>query len=105
MKREIIIEIVDFKIIEGTEERDFISIVDDLEKAYHSQQKRFIDTELLRGKESGQWIMLQHWGSFEDAVASSRLLMKSELTEAFRRIIIPSSVKMSMLEQVGFWKV
>ncbi len=104
MKTGIITEIVDFLIVEGVTDDCFKEIVNSLENNFHSKQKGFIDTELLKGREPNRWIMIQHWDSIEDVKASSNLMMKSECTEEFRKALIPSTVKMSITEQAGVWR-
>ncbi|MCX7711422.1 MAG: antibiotic biosynthesis monooxygenase [Clostridia bacterium] len=103
MKLRCVTEIVEFKISPGISEEEFVQIVDSLEVNYHSQQKGFMDTELVKGREEGQWLMIQHWNSTEEAKESSRKMFKTETTEAFRSIIDPKSVRMLLGEQIKSW--
>ena len=59
-------EIVSMKTSQEVTKDSFISIVDSLEKDYHSKQQGFIDTELLYNEENREWTMIQHWASMEE---------------------------------------
>ena len=61
-------EIVTMKTLQEVTKYSFISIVDALEKDYHSKQQGFIDTELLYNEENREWTMIQHWASMEEDV-------------------------------------
>ena len=97
-------EIVEFVISENISQSEFIEIVDSLENKFHSQMKGFRDTELVKGKKNNEWIMIQHWNSFDECKNAVQAMMKSESTEKFREAIIPQSVKMTILERCGYWK-
>ena len=58
-------EIVTLKTVEGITGDQFISIVDALEKNFHSKQPGFLDTELLYNEKADEWIMIQHWDSLD----------------------------------------
>ncbi|HOU83699.1 MAG TPA: antibiotic biosynthesis monooxygenase [Spirochaetota bacterium] len=98
-------EIVEFVISANISQSEFIDVVNLLENEFHSKMKGFRDTELLKGKKDNEWIMIQHWDSFDDCKAAVHAMMKSETTEKFREAIIPQSVKMTILERCGYWKV
>ncbi|MBP9021816.1 MAG: antibiotic biosynthesis monooxygenase [Spirochaetes bacterium] len=97
-------EIVEFVISENISQSEFIEIVDSLENKFHSQMKGFRDTELVKGKKDHEWIMIQHWDSFDDCKSAVQSMMKSECTEKFRSVIVAQSVKMTILERCGYWK-
>lgn len=103
MDNTIVTEIVEFKIIPSITDEEVLKIVNALEENFHSQQRGFIDTELLKGKETGQWLMIQHWKSMDDVKETVKMMMKVPITEEFRQAIDPRSVKMSLLEQVKTW--
>lgn len=103
MNEKIVTEIVEFKIVEGLEENDFLKIVDFLEENFHSKQKGFIDTELMKGREEGSYIMIQHWETMKDCKEVVQKMMKEPLTEKFRNSINPKSVKMVFSEQIQKW--
>jgi heme-degrading monooxygenase HmoA len=100
----IITEIVTFKSSGEIPKEDFISIVDELEKRFHSQQPGFIDTELLFDENVEEWIILQHWDSRDNQKSASAKIFKSEAAERFIRAVIPASVKMRILPQIMVWE-
>lgn len=103
MSRNIVTEIVEFRVVPGINGEEFVKTVDLLEMNFHSLQSGFIDTELVKGKEDGQWIMIQHWKSMDEAKEAAKIMFKDPVTEGFRQAVDPSSVKMLLLEQVKTW--
>ncbi len=104
MKPNIVTEIVNFEIVKNLSESDFIKIVGIVEEKFHMKQSGYIDSELLKGKGSC-WTIIMHWESLEEVKQASKSLMKDAITDAFRKAIIPNSVKMSYLKQVETWKI
>ncbi|SES99197.1 hypothetical protein SAMN05660297_01121 [Natronincola peptidivorans] len=102
MKQKIATEIVEFKFNPNLSDEECIGIVDELEVNFHSKQKGFIDTELAKGKD-GKWTMIQHWATMEDVKVVVKLMMQEPTTEAFRKAIDPTTVKMQLLEQIHTW--
>ncbi|PAB59480.1 antibiotic biosynthesis monooxygenase family protein [Anaeromicrobium sediminis] len=102
MNKGTITEIVEFNIMPGISDEEFIEIVNSLEEGFHKKQKGFIDTELVKGKDR-QWIMIQHWESRDSVKESSRLLMREEITNDFRDMIDPKSVRMLILDKIKTW--
>ena len=99
----IITEIVTMKTVEGISRIDFINIVDELEKNFHSKQLGFIDSELLFNDKTGEWIIIQHWDNLENLKSASKKMFENTVTERFVKSLEPKSVKMSMLPQLGTW--
>ena len=100
----VITEIVEFEVLDNISAAEFIEVVEFIEKEFHSKMKGFRDTELLKGKKNNEWIMIQHWDSFDECKTAVQAMMKSENTDKFREAIIPQSVKMTILERCGYWK-
>jgi quinol monooxygenase YgiN len=98
-----ITEIVKMKTVEGVGKDEFISIVDGLEKNFHSRQPGFIDTELLYNEEEEEWCMIQHWDSKDDLKAASGKIFKDPAAEAFVKSLNSQSVKMLILPQIKTW--
>lgn len=96
-------EIVTMKIAQEVLKNDFISIVDALEKNYHSKQRGFINTELLYNDESNEWTMIQHWASMEELKAASDKMFQDEGAAHFVKALDPASVKMNILSQIKAW--
>ncbi len=103
MNENIVTEIVEFKVIPSITDEEVIKIVNSLEENFHSQQIGFIDTELIKGKEVSQWLMIQHWRSMDEVKEVVKMMMKAPITQEFRQTIDPTSVRMSLLKQVKTW--
>lgn len=96
-------EIVIMKTTADVTKDAFISIIDGLEKNFHSKQPGFIDTELLYNDKADEWIIIQHWDSLDHLKASSKKMFDTPATEPFVKSLIQKSVKMIMLPQLGRW--
>ena len=97
-------ELVNMKLVDSITKEEFISIVDGLEKNFHSKQPGFIDTELLYDEVNNLWIMIQHWESVEQLKAASRKMFKDSAAESFVKSLNPLSVKMTIVPQIQIWK-
>jgi hypothetical protein len=49
--------------------------------------------------------MIQHWDTFDDALSASKKMFNNPMTETFVKAIVPISVKMVKLAQIGEWKI
>ena len=102
MDKKVITEIVSFEINKDVSNGQFVEIVNLAEKDFHMNQNGYIDSELVKGKEN-KWTIIMHWESLEEVKQASKLMMKDLKTEKFRKVIIPTSVKMTYYEQVQTW--
>ena len=100
---QIITEIVTMKTVEGFGKNDFIRIVDELEKDFHSKQQGFIDSELLYNDKTNEWVIIQHWDSLDNLQSASKKMFGNPITESYVNCLDPKSVKMVMLPQLGVW--
>ncbi|MCG8569961.1 MAG: hypothetical protein MJB14_07450, partial [Spirochaetes bacterium] len=98
-------EIAQFKSVEEYSDEQFIELVDSLENNFHIQQKGYVDTELIKGKEKGDWIMIQHWRTMEEAKESSKKFAQSPATESFRNALDPKSVNLHFTNQIKTWNL
>lgn len=103
MNKNVCTEIVDFEAVCGIADEEFVRIVEHLEENFHSKQKGFIDTELVKVNEHSQWMMIQHWDSIEESREASKMMMKTPITETFRQALNPKTVKIRYLSQVKKW--
>jgi len=99
----IMTEIVTFQTIENVTKEEFISIVDGVEKNFHSLQLGFIDTELLYNDVAKEWIMIQHWDGKENMQSASKEMFDNPITETFINALNTKSVKILRFPQVGTW--
>ncbi len=98
-----ITEIVTMKTVPNTSKENFISIVNDLERDFHSKQSGFIDTELLYHEANDEWCMIQHWKTSEQLKAASQNMFKADESALFVKTLDPRTVKMKILPQIQTW--
>lgn len=103
MNRGICTEIAEFEVNPGISDENFIGIVEDLEQNFHSNQSGFIDSELVKGKEHSQWLIIQHWDSKEHAKAASQKMMRDPITANFRESLDAKSVSIRYLNTIKTW--
>ena len=99
----IVTEIVTMKAAPAISKEVFVSIVEALEREFHSKQSGFIDTELLYNNKNGLWTMVQHWDTAEQQKAASKKMFQDEKAAAFVKALDPASVKMSISRQIQVW--
>lgn len=97
-------ELVTLKLASNITKEDFIAIVDELERNFHSKQPGFIDTELLYNSKGNEWIMIQHWESAEQLNAASKKIFQDIAAETFVKSVDPKTIKMTILPQIQMWK-
>lgn len=100
----IITELVTMKLAVNANKEEFVSIVDNLEKNFHSKQQGFIDTELLYDEGNNLWMMIQHWETKEQLNAASKKMFNDKNAEVFVKSLDPKSVKMTILTQEKVWR-
>lgn len=96
-------ELVTMKTVDTIAREEFISIVSDLEKNFHTKQPGFIDTELLYDEENNLWMMIQHWETKEQLHAASKQMFKDSASEVFVKSLDAKAVKMTILPQIKVW--
>ena len=99
-----ITEIVKFKIVDGLNSGNFIEIVNRLQEGFHKKQNGYINCELAKGND-GNWAMIMHWDSLPNLRSASKLLMKDDSAKEFRDALIPTSVKMTIMEKAREWNL
>lgn len=98
-----ITEIVTMKTVPGISRETFLTIVDELERSFHSKQDGFIDTELLEDEKNSQWLMIQHWSSADQLKSASRRMFQDENAAPFVKALDSTTVKMQILPQIKTW--
>lgn len=100
----IVTEIVTMKTAQEMTKGEFVSIVDVLERTFHSKQPGFIDTELLYNGESNEWAMIQHWDSMEELKTASSKMFQDQGAALFIKAVDPASIKMSIFTKIKTWR-
>ncbi len=101
----IVTEVVTMKLMQDIKQEDFVHIVDNLEKEYHSKQPGFLDTELFYDERNDQWVMVQHWETEEQMKSASQKIFKDSTAEAFVKSLDPRNVKMIIGDQIKCWRL
>jgi glyoxylase-like metal-dependent hydrolase (beta-lactamase superfamily II) len=78
----VVIEIATFKLIPGTTAEQFAPIDHAMECDYISKLPGFITRESAAG-ENGDWLVVNHWKSVEDAQAAMATFASARATQAF----------------------
>lgn len=103
MNKHICTEIAEFEVISRITDEEFIRIVEELEEKYHSIQKSFINTELIKDNDQCKWIMIQHWESIDESREASKMMMKTPITESFRQALNPRTIKIRYFTHIKKW--
>jgi len=101
---QVMTEVVTMQLAVEMTKEQFVSIVNGLEKDFHSKQPGFIDSELIYDEKTNTWVMIQHWETMEGLKAASRRIFTDSAAEPFVKSLDPKSVKMTIAPQLGAWK-
>lgn len=98
MNENLTIEIVEFKLLKGPDEKVFLEASDTMMKDL-KKQSGFINRELLKS-EDDQWIDIVHWRSLADAELAAKNVMSIPSCLKFFKMIDEATLKMMHLRQV-----
>ena len=102
--KKLIIEITQFKLVEGVSEEAFLQDAENVQKGFLEKQAGYAGTrQLLKGNE-GEWVDIVYWESLENAQKAQEAAMGSETCMPMFHKIDPNSIKMLHLEQQKNWK-
>lgn len=90
-------EIVTFRLKPETEEAVYIEETKKLEREFLGKLPGFIDRE-TGVSEDGEWTVVLHWRSAEDAQASINKFVESEGTKSFTELIDMDTFEMKRFE-------
>ncbi|GAL31568.1 hypothetical protein JCM19240_4999 [Vibrio maritimus] len=77
-----VIEIATFKLNDGVTVEEFTPLDKAVEMQHVSQQPGFISREAAHG-DNGEWLVVVHWETIEDAEASMNSFMTAEAAKEF----------------------
>lgn len=103
LMKNLITEVASFKTLGDRPDSEIIEIVSELEREFHGRQEGFIDSELFHDAREETWHMVQHWRSLDEARASSREMMRSDITTRFREALDPGTVTIRFYPCLGRW--
>lgn len=89
--REMCVEIINFNLLEGTENITALEGFKSLDSFYRSQ-------EGYHGMNAAQvdadaWTLILYWNSKQDEKQASGRMMSSNETDGFKRLVIPKTVE------------
>jgi glyoxylase-like metal-dependent hydrolase (beta-lactamase superfamily II) len=87
----VIIEIATFKLAPGTTAAQFAPVDQAMERNYISKQPGFISRESAAG-DDGDWLVVNHWKSVEDAEAAMVNFAGAPATQAFMSLLDPKTM-------------
>ena len=99
-----IIEITQFKLVEGVSEEAFLQDAENVQKGFLEKQAGYAGTRQLLKSQEGEWVDIVHWESLEDAQKAQEAAMGSETCMPMFHKIDLNSIKMLHLEQIKTWK-
>ncbi|OZG74680.1 hypothetical protein BTA51_06770 [Hahella sp. CCB-MM4] len=91
-----IVEMVQFKLLAGTTEQDFLKANEGIQQ-FVKQQPGFLYRSLCRKAGDEEWTDIIYWQDQETAAAADKAFMVSPLTKAALSCIDPASVNMQHL--------
>ncbi len=103
MSKKFIVEIIQFKLVDGVNEEVFLQDATNVQKRFLEKQEGYAGTRQLLKDKDGEWVDIVYWESLEDAQKAQEAAMVSKTCMPMFEKIDPSSVKMLHLEQVMTW--
>lgn len=88
-----VIEVVTFKRKPGVTEAEFRPVDKDVETGHVAKQPGFVSRESAAG-DDGEWLVIVHWRTAEDAAASMALFEKAPAAAGFMAKIDASTMRM-----------
>ena len=104
MSKQFIVEITQFKLVDGVTEESFLQDATNVQKGFLEKQAGYAGTRQLLKGDAGEWVDIVYWESLENAQKAQEAAMGSKTCMPMFQKIDPSSIKMLHLEQVMVWK-
>ena len=98
------IEIVTFRLAEGTTDEKFIAETKTMEREFLGKLPGFLDRDTGKSADGG-WIVVLHWESAEDAQSSMNKFVENPGTKAFTDTIDMSTFKMVRYTLEDYYKL
>jgi hypothetical protein len=91
------IEIVNFRLNPGITDDEFIAETMSMERNFLGKLQGFLDRDTGKSAD-GEWVVVLHWASAEDAQASMDKFVGNEGTKSFTAKIDMSTFRMTRFE-------
>jgi hypothetical protein len=93
------LEVIHFRMREGMDEQEFIRDDERVGREYTPYQPGFISRESAKNDE-GDWVVITHWDSAEDAQASMQKFANDPTTQRFIAMMDGDTFSMNRYEVV-----
>ena len=93
-----VIEVATFTLNNGVSYEEFVPLDKAVEVEHVSKQPGFISRESAKG-ENGEWLVIVHWESTEDAQASMDSFMTADAAKGFMAKVDASTMIMKRYEK------
>lgn len=94
------IEILTFRLAEGTDEADFLEADRAVQTEFAYQQPGLLRRTTAKGAD-GDWVVIDVWRSPEDADACDRVWGHDEWTGRFMSLVDAASVRVARYQQLS----
>lgn len=98
MKKNLVIELYRFSLIDGITEESFLKAIHKAQTRFFKKQKGFIFSELLRS--DTQWVNVSYWKSLEEAKQARIRFLEHSSCLPFVQMVSPISEKISYFDRV-----
>jgi len=98
-----IIELIEFKLIEGISEESFLKALNKAQVRFFNIQTGFIRRDLLKTKDD-TWINIFYWKSIENAQKAAKEFTEHSSCLPFVQMVSPISMKITYLDQIKTYK-
>lgn len=88
-----VVEIARFKLAAGADEQTFLRENERVQREYTPNQPGYISRELAKG-EDGEWLVIVHWRTEQDADASMARFMGDPTAQGFVAALDASTASM-----------
>jgi len=102
MRRNLVIELHELRVIEGITEEALLKAINKAQLRFFTQQDGFLYAEIL--KKDDKWMKLTYWNSSEEAMKAQKAFLDHSSCLPFIQMISPSNVKVLYLERILRYK-
>jgi len=99
MDKKIVVEIAQYKLIDGVNETTFLQDSKDAQKEFLDKQPGYIKRQLLKS-DSGKWTEIVYWESMSDARKAEKEVAKNIPNVPMFQKMDPKTLKISFIEQM-----
>ncbi|WP_430448716.1 hypothetical protein [Rhodophyticola sp.] len=89
-----VVEVVEFRLAEGANQKDFMASVAALEASFLCNAPGYVSRTLTQS-EDGVWLDMVYWTSLDEALAAADAIMTDDSAMSFMQAIDPESIDMA----------